>query len=85
MLPSTLYLFRLDCVITFFATHHPLMIDLFPIGKYTALLAILIVGSFVVPMAQYWWYVKDDDSTDRFFGQQKTMAPPEPPKKKGWF
>jgi phosphotransferase system glucose/maltose/N-acetylglucosamine-specific IIC component len=37
-------------------------------GKYTAILAILIVGSFIVPMAQYFWYVKDDDSSDRFFG-----------------
>lgn len=54
-------------------------------GKYTALLAILIVGSFVIPMAQYFWYVRDDDSTDQFFGQ-KAQAPPEPePKKKKWF
>lgn len=58
-------------------------------GKYTALLAVLIVGSFVIPMAQYFWYVKDDDSSDRFFAESK--APPkaaakaEPPKKKGWF
>ncbi|GAX10853.1 hypothetical protein FisN_31Hh061 [Fistulifera solaris] len=52
-------------------------------GKYTALLAILIVGSFIIPMAQYWWYVKDDDSSDKFFAQN--VPDPEPPKKKGWF
>mmetsp|Transcript_92368 Transcript_92368/g.265711 ORF Transcript_92368/g.265711 Transcript_92368/m.265711 type:complete len:162 (+) Transcript_92368:57-542(+) len=50
-------------------------------GKYTAILAILIVGSFIVPMAQYFWYVRDDDSTDKFFAEEV----PEPPKKKGWF
>ena len=49
-------------------------------GKYTALIAVLVVGSFIIPMAQYFWYVKDDDSSDRFFQE------PEPePKKKGWF
>eukprot|EP00429_Kryptoperidinium_foliaceum_P067054 CAMPEP_0176050234 /NCGR_PEP_ID=MMETSP0120_2-20121206/24967_1 /TAXON_ID=160619 /ORGANISM="Kryptoperidinium foliaceum, Strain CCMP 1326" /LENGTH=161 /DNA_ID=CAMNT_0017383667 /DNA_START=32 /DNA_END=517 /DNA_ORIENTATION=- len=53
-------------------------------GKYTAILAILIVGSFIVPMAQYFWYVKDDDSSDRFFASQD-IPDPEPPKKKGWF
>lgn len=39
-------------------------------GKYTAILAILIVGSFIVPMAQYFWYVKDDDSSEQFFGKK---------------
>lgn len=52
-------------------------------GKYTALLAVLIVGSFVIPMAQYWWYVKDDDSSDKFFAQD-IPEPKEPPKRK-WF
>jgi hypothetical protein len=56
---------------------------LHPPGKYTALLSILVVGSFIIPMAQYFWYVRDDDSTDRFFNEKQ--APPEPPKKKGWF
>lgn len=51
------------------------------LGKYTALLAILVVGSFVIPMAQYFWYVRDDDSSDRFFAEDI----PEPPEKKGWF
>ena len=43
-----------------------------------------MVGSFIVPMAQYFWYVKDDDSSDRFFAA-KDIPEPEPPKKKGWF
>merc|ERR1712151_351925 len=50
-------------------------------GKYTALLAILVVGSFIIPMAQYFWYVRDDDSSDQFFAEDV----PEPPQKKGWF
>ena len=53
-------------------------------GKYTALLAVLIVGSFVIPMAQYFWYVRDDDSSDKFFGQNVPEPEPEK-KKKGWF
>lgn len=54
-------------------------------GKYTALLAVLVVGSFVIPMAQYFWYVRDDDSSDKFFAQQVPDPEPEPQKKKGWF
>mmetsp|Transcript_22982 Transcript_22982/g.35424 ORF Transcript_22982/g.35424 Transcript_22982/m.35424 type:complete len:163 (-) Transcript_22982:228-716(-) len=55
-------------------------------GKYTALLSVLVVGSFIIPMAQYFWYVKDDDSSDRFFAaQNEPPPPPPPPKKKGWF
>ncbi|CAB9515959.1 expressed unknown protein [Seminavis robusta] len=50
-------------------------------GKYTALLAVLVVGSFVIPMAQYFWYVRDDDSSDKFFAEDV----PDPPQKKGWF
>lgn len=53
-------------------------------GKYTALLAVLVMGSFIIPMAQYFWYVKDDDSSDKFFNQVPEPEP-EPPKKKGWF
>lgn len=52
-------------------------------GKYTALLAVLVVGSFVIPMAQYFWYVRDDDSSDKFFAQD--IPDPPKPKKKGWF
>ncbi|GMH84190.1 hypothetical protein TrST_g13483 [Triparma strigata] len=51
-------------------------------GKYTALLGILVMGSFVIPMAQYFWYVKDDDSSDQFFAQKKNPPPPPPPEKK---
>mmetsp|Transcript_137 Transcript_137/g.211 ORF Transcript_137/g.211 Transcript_137/m.211 type:complete len:169 (+) Transcript_137:133-639(+) len=54
-------------------------------GKYTALLAVLVVGSFVIPMAQYFWYVRDDDSSDKFFAQKVPDPEPEPKKKKGWF
>ena len=54
-------------------------------GKYTALIAILVVGSFIIPMAQYFWYVKDDDSSDRFFAAQNVPEPEPEPKKKGWF
>ncbi len=54
-------------------------------GKYTALLAVLVVGSFIIPMAQYFWYVRDDDSSDQFFAQSVAPPEPEPPKKKGWF
>jgi len=50
-------------------------------GKYTAILAILVVGSFIIPMAQYFWYVRDDDSSERFFAEDI----PEPPKKKGFW
>jgi hypothetical protein len=56
-------------------------------GKYTALIAVLVVGSFIIPMAQYFWYVRDDDSSDKFFNQAKAPAPAPvpPPKKKGMF
>eukprot|EP00584_Thalassiosira_punctigera_P003964 CAMPEP_0172547838 /NCGR_PEP_ID=MMETSP1067-20121228/17276_1 /TAXON_ID=265564 ORGANISM="Thalassiosira punctigera, Strain Tpunct2005C2" /NCGR_SAMPLE_ID=MMETSP1067 /ASSEMBLY_ACC=CAM_ASM_000444 /LENGTH=172 /DNA_ID=CAMNT_0013334985 /DNA_START=41 /DNA_END=559 /DNA_ORIENTATION=+ len=55
-------------------------------GKYTALIAVLVVGSFIIPMAQYFWYVRDDDSSDKFFGKAEIPEPePEPVKKKGWF
>lgn len=50
-------------------------------GKYTAILSILVVGSFIIPMAQYFWYVRDDDSSDQFFAKDI----PEPPKKGGFF
>mmetsp|Transcript_22010 Transcript_22010/g.46427 ORF Transcript_22010/g.46427 Transcript_22010/m.46427 type:complete len:173 (-) Transcript_22010:46-564(-) len=55
-------------------------------GKYTALIAVLVVGSFIIPMAQYFWYVRDDDSSDKFFSKADIPEPePEPVKKKGWF
>jgi len=54
-------------------------------GKYTALIAVLVVGSFIIPMAQYFWYVRDDDSSDKFFGKAEIPEPEPEPKKKGWF
>ncbi|KAL7550228.1 hypothetical protein ACHAWF_013464 [Thalassiosira exigua] len=54
-------------------------------GKYTALIAVLVVGSFIIPMAQYFWYVRDDDSSDKFFGKADIPEPEPEPKKKGWF
>eukprot|EP01038_Epipyxis_sp_PR26KG_P016457 gene16457-22443_t len=30
-------------------------------NKYWAILAVLIGGSFVIPMVQYYWYVADED------------------------
>ncbi|KAL9183652.1 hypothetical protein ACHAXT_004508 [Thalassiosira profunda] len=54
-------------------------------GKYTALIAVLVVGSFIIPMAQYFWYVRDDDSSDKFFSKAAEPEPEPEPKKKGWF
>jgi len=55
-------------------------------GKYTAILSILVVGSFIIPMGQYFWYVRDDDSSNKFFNA-KEIPEPEPvkKKKKGFF
>jgi len=30
-------------------------------NRYVAVLGVLVVGSFIIPMAQYWWYIKDDE------------------------
>ncbi|GMI42634.1 hypothetical protein TrCOL_g10708 [Triparma columacea] len=54
-------------------------------GKYTALLGVLVMGSFIIPMAQYFWYVKDDDSSDNFFAKKKAPPPPPPPPPKKGF
>lgn len=54
-------------------------------GKYTALIAVLVVGSFIIPMAQYFWYVRDDDSSDQFFSRAAEPEPEPEPEKKGWF
>ena len=35
-------------------------------NKYWAIFAVLLFGSFVVPMAQYYWYVADEDD----FGEE---------------
>ncbi|CAN0049854.1 unnamed protein product [Choristocarpus tenellus] len=29
--------------------------------KYVAVLGVLLAGSFIIPMVQYWWYIRDDD------------------------
>jgi hypothetical protein len=31
-------------------------------NKYNAVLLILLVGSFLIPMLQYWWYIRDEDA-----------------------
>jgi len=56
-------------------------------GKYVAILAILVVGSLIIPMGQYFWYVRDDNSLETFLGNKKTPPPPPPPppKKKNFF
>jgi len=54
------------------------------LGKYTAILAILVVGSFIIPMGQYFWYVRDDDSSDRFFNAEDIPDPVQK-KKKSFF
>lgn len=51
--------------------------------KLQLVLANNLLGSFIIPMAQYFWYVRDDDSSDQFFGQN-VPEPEEKPKKK-WF
>ena len=30
-------------------------------NKYNAVLVVLLVGSFLIPMLQYWWYIRDED------------------------
>ena len=30
-------------------------------GKYWTILAVLLFGSFAIPMAQYYWYVAEED------------------------
>jgi hypothetical protein len=30
-------------------------------GKYWAILAVLVAGSFIIPMVQYYWYVAEED------------------------
>ena len=33
-------------------------------SKYWAILAVLVFGSFAIPMVQYYWYVADEDDDD---------------------
>mmetsp|Transcript_22525 Transcript_22525/g.69797 ORF Transcript_22525/g.69797 Transcript_22525/m.69797 type:complete len:133 (+) Transcript_22525:46-444(+) len=30
-------------------------------NRYIVVLGTLLVGSFIIPMAQFWWYIKDDE------------------------
>tara|TARA_B110000305_G_C19369738_1_gene603829 strand:+ start:568 stop:1101 length:534 start_codon:yes stop_codon:yes gene_type:complete len=54
-------------------------------GKYTALLAVLVMGSFVIPMGQYFWYVKEDDSFDQYVDSKLKKAPASQVQKKKGF
>ncbi|KAJ8602560.1 hypothetical protein CTAYLR_008749 [Chrysophaeum taylorii] len=51
-------------------------------NKYVGIFAVLLVGSFIIPMLQYFWYVRD--TPDSLF-KTKAPPPPPPPKKKGFF
>ncbi|CAM9861611.1 unnamed protein product [Chrysoparadoxa australica] len=33
-------------------------------SKYTSILGVLLVGSFVIPMVQYFWYIREEDDLD---------------------
>ena len=52
-------------------------------NKYIGLFAVLLVGSFIIPMAQYFWYVRD--SPGSLFGPKEPPPPPPPPKKKNFW
>ncbi|KAJ1445756.1 hypothetical protein M885DRAFT_548919 [Pelagophyceae sp. CCMP2097] len=52
-------------------------------NKYAGIFAILLVGSFIIPMAQYFWYVRDTPNS--LFSKPPPPPPPPPPKKKGIF
>ena len=43
---------------------------------------MLLVGSFIIPMAQYFWYVRD--TPDGLFSQNEPPPPPPPVKKNFW-
>ena len=40
---------------------------------------MLLVGSFIIPMAQYFWYVRD--TPDGLFNEPPPPPPPPAPKK----
>ena len=35
-------------------------------NKYWTIFAVFLVGSFVIPMAQYYWYVADEDDDEDY-------------------
>jgi hypothetical protein len=51
-------------------------------NKYLGLFVVLLFGSFVIPMMQYFWYVRD--TPDSLFAQNEPPPPPPPAKKKFW-
>jgi len=53
-------------------------------NKYVGLFAVLLVGSFIIPMLQYFWYVRDTPESP-FGPKNAPPPPPPPPKKKGPF
>ena len=52
-------------------------------NKYLGLFVVLLFGSFVIPMAQYFWYVRDTPDS-LFGGSEPELPPPPPPKKNFW-
>ena len=52
-------------------------------NKYVGVFAVLLVGSFIIPMLQYFWYVRDEPGS--LFGPKNAPPPPPPPPKKNNF
>jgi len=52
-------------------------------NKYVGIFAVLLVGSFIIPMVQYFWYVRDTPGS--LFGPKNEPPPPPPPKKKNFW
>lgn len=38
-----------------------ILIDVLFSFQYWAIFAVLVAGSFIIPMAQYYWYVAEED------------------------
>ena len=51
-------------------------------NKYLGIFVVLLVGSFIIPMAQYFWYVRD--TPDGLFNEPPPPPPPPPAPKKFW-
>ena len=52
-------------------------------NKYLGIFVVLLFGSFVIPMVQYFWYVRD--TPDSLFGNNEPPPPPPPPPKKNFW
>merc|ERR1719313_1672904 len=50
-------------------------------NKYLGIFVVLLFGSFVIPMAQYFWYVRD--TPESLFSDNE--PPPPPPAKKNFW